>query len=401
MRIAHIANFFVPELGYIEYYLAKKEQIMGHEVCIITSDRYPYSDKRFHKSASSYQIEDGLKVYRLPCVFELSDEVFLPLGAFKKSLLDFRPDVVHVHSTLSPIGFASTLFKKSGSYKIVSNVISGQLIAKKLSLSVRLQLAVKYAFLKVFARTLWLAMAEKIDAFYAVSEAAVNWMVENLKVNPKRVYFFPLAADSDLFKFSAKERLRIRKNLGIRINDVVCIFTGKFANDKKVDVLLKSAAPLLRSHSDFKILLVGSCSSAYLQYLRQIISQEQIGNQVIIHNLVHRTELSAFYSAADFAIWPCGMSISIIEAMSTSLPVIIAQLNWTNHLLGNNNGLDFPEGNVAAMRNCIRILLENHELRQEMGNNSRKLVEEKLNWDTITTQYLHLYSKLCNPHLNT
>jgi glycosyltransferase involved in cell wall biosynthesis len=240
-------------------------------------------------------------------------------------------------------------------------------------------------------------MSKKIDAFYAVSVAAVNWIVENLKVNPKRITFIPLAADSNLFKYSQNSRDQIRKKLGIHQTDVVLIFSGKFANDKKVDVLLKTVAPLLRLHSNFKVLLLGSCSPAYLKYLKQIITEEEIGNNVVIHPFVHRLDLPAFYSAADFAVWPCGMSISIIEAMSNSLPIIIARLEWTSHLLENSNGFDFTEGNISELRNCIKILFESPELRRTMGSNGRKLVEEKLSWANIERRFLQLYSAVMNP----
>jgi hypothetical protein len=42
MRIAHIANYFMPEFGYQEHYLAKKHAELGHDVHVITSNRtYP------------------------------------------------------------------------------------------------------------------------------------------------------------------------------------------------------------------------------------------------------------------------------------------------------------------------------------------------------------------------
>ena len=43
MKIVHLMGYFVPELGYQEYYLAKKHKEMGHDVYVIASDMlYPF-----------------------------------------------------------------------------------------------------------------------------------------------------------------------------------------------------------------------------------------------------------------------------------------------------------------------------------------------------------------------
>ena len=43
MKIVHLMGYFVPELGYQEYYLAKKHKQMGHDVYVIASDLlYPF-----------------------------------------------------------------------------------------------------------------------------------------------------------------------------------------------------------------------------------------------------------------------------------------------------------------------------------------------------------------------
>ena len=40
MKIVHIAGYFMPELGYQEYYLAKKHRELGHDVYVICSDMF-------------------------------------------------------------------------------------------------------------------------------------------------------------------------------------------------------------------------------------------------------------------------------------------------------------------------------------------------------------------------
>jgi glycosyltransferase involved in cell wall biosynthesis len=384
MRIAHIVNHFMPELGYTEYYLAKKQQEMGHEICVITSDRYMSTSNKQYRKSGSFS-EEGVKVFRLPSAIESSGNVFVPINKLKNSLINFSPDVVHIHDTLSPMGFISALCKHTIGYKIVADAITGIVIAQGLSL------AIKTTLLKMYSKTIWPYVIDRIDCFFACSEAAMDWMKSELNIDPTRIRFIPLGADSDLFRFNSHERVMVRNKLGIHNNDVVAIYTGKLLSYKKIDTLFRASAPLIKTHSNYRILLVGGGPCNYVNYLKIIIKNLEISRNVIFHDAVHRTELPSFYSSADFAVWPGHHSVSIIEAMSTSLPVIIPESRWINHVLKYENGFTYPEGNVAELCKRICILLNNVELRRIMGQRSRELVEKELNWSSIAEEYLRAY----------
>jgi 1,4-alpha-glucan branching enzyme len=80
--------------------------------------------------------------------------------------------------------------------------------------------------------------------------------------------------------------------------------------------------------------------------------------------------------------------------MSTGLPVVIPKSKWTNHLLKNENGFSYQEGEIAELRRCIRTLLNNVELRREMGRRGRELVKRELNWSNIAEEYLKIYTSV-------
>jgi hypothetical protein len=50
MKIVHIVDYFQPVLGYQEAFLAKEHAKLGHEVFVITSDRY--APVLYHKGAA-------------------------------------------------------------------------------------------------------------------------------------------------------------------------------------------------------------------------------------------------------------------------------------------------------------------------------------------------------------
>jgi glycosyltransferase involved in cell wall biosynthesis len=145
-----------------------------------------------------------------------------------------------------------------------------------------------------------------------------------------------------------------------------------------------------------KLLVIGEGKSFYIEYLEKLISNLRISDNVIFYPWVKRTILPSFYSASDIGVWPGLSSISIVEAASTGLPIIIASYPVETFALENENGFAFKLGNVKELRKCLEILIYNDKLRKEMGRRSRLLVEQKLNWKAITTQYLNAYNLALN-----
>ena len=141
--------------------------------------------------------------------------------------------------------------------------------------------------------------------------------------------------------------------------------------------------------ADYKFLLVGRTVAMPEGYY-----QKMAPKNVIFHPWVHRTFLYAFYSAGDIAVWPGSSSISIVEAASVGLPVIIERSPVEIYAIEYGNGFAFKRGDINELRKYLEILIHDGKLREEMGLKSRLLVEHKLNWRAITLQYLDAYTHL-------
>jgi hypothetical protein len=92
MRILHVINYFQPQLGYQETFLAKMHSEMKNDVYVLTSDRYdPYLFRGNTAikilgdriKGSGFFIEEGIKTIRLKSYFETSYTIWL-VGLEKK-----------------------------------------------------------------------------------------------------------------------------------------------------------------------------------------------------------------------------------------------------------------------------------------------------------------------------
>jgi len=201
-----------------------------------------------------------------------------------------------------------------------------------------------------------------------------------------------------LFVPSLRNREIMRRDLGISNEEIVLIYTGKIFPEKDIDILIKSVSHVTRNFSKLKLLIVGNGAQEYLRYLKKLVELCGIQKNVIFHPTVDRNDLPKYFNAADFGVWPGSPSISIIEAMSAGLPVVIAgypnprdDAYDTTNLLKYRNGLSFSRGSVSQLTSCIEKLMCDVNLRKEMGRRSRKYVEKELDWRMIASRYLELY----------
>ncbi len=108
--IVHIVAYFQPELGYQEHFLAREMATAGHNVHMVTSNRFhPFTNfdqtagkvlgSRFTEAGTSQR--DGYTVHRLPLKWEYHNRVIV--SGLSKTLKELSPDLVILHGTTNRI----------------------------------------------------------------------------------------------------------------------------------------------------------------------------------------------------------------------------------------------------------------------------------------------------------
>jgi len=393
MKIAHVISYFQPRLGYQEYYLAKKQQEMGHEVRVFTSDRMSENTGkvlggRYLGSGRFY--EEGVMVIRLPCIFEYANNVLM--WGLIKELKEFRPDIVHAHEGMTSFSsFTSLILKDLLKYKVIVDC--------HMDYSLQSKTKIRRLLLHLLSKNIICRYSlKKADGYIAIAESSRKWLSIEFGIDYGKIEFIPLGAETRLFFQDVFERNRQRERLDIKENEILVIYAGKLVPAKEIRVLLLATAPLIHKYGNPQIILVGNGSRDYLIKLKQLVCKLGIDNNVRFFNFISRKTLPTLYNAADIGVWPGRSSITIVEAMATGLPIVIAQSDRTSHYLKYNNGFSFRRGDVEGLRSVLETLLLNESLRKSMGARGRKLVERDLNWSKIAKQTLELYHRILTQH---
>lgn len=90
-----------------------------------------------------------------------------------------------------------------------------------------------------------------------------------------------------------------------------------------------------------------------------------------------------------------GMSVSLLEAMSSSLPCIVTNVGGNVELIRDGeNGFLVPVKDPAAISSCVEKLMDDADLCKKMGKANRKLVEEKYSLDAMCAGYEREYERI-------
>ncbi|MEM1510619.1 MAG: glycosyltransferase family 4 protein [Nitrososphaerota archaeon] len=377
MRIVITVEQFDPDKGYTEYYLARELTELGHKVYIFTYG--------WNKPLSPIMFKEGFQIISIPHI-GIVNGYHIPSPRAVAYIIEFikkeKPDIIHCQPLYSPLSLIFINCRWLSGYRVMGSLITGEYLINsvvKNLLYILAKMAVEY----------WIK--NKIALFFSISKELKVLLLRLFNIPSQKIRVIPLGADSELFKFDTVVRRKVRVLLGLSDEDVVVVYTGKIIPSKELDVLINAIAPIIKENSKVKLLISGKGDISYMKYLKELCFKLGILNNVIFHPWVHRTKLPEIYSASDIAVWPGGPSISIVEAASVGLPVIIKRSPIEIYAIEYGNGFAFERGNVNELNEYLEALINDNKLRMEMGLKSRLLVEQKLNWKNITKQYLEAY----------
>jgi len=387
MNIVHIQDYFHPILGYQETFLPREQAKLRHNVYMVTSDRYSPLIYQANKSllgnrikGAGFFVEEGIKVWRLKTLFEIPHNIWM-LGLGKK-VEELRPDIVIMHgiANLTALRIAK-LKNRRRNFKLVYDDHMA-FIASRSKLR---------ALYPLFRWRFSQLIQEKADALVAVADTSRMFMHRKYGIPLERIAVIPLGADHELFRFDPSSRREVRQKLSLNNEDVLFVYAGKIIEVKGPHILVGAAIRLMRIHSNVKVLLVGNGPQAYIQRMKEDIRRTYLEHRFIWHSAVPNGELPKLYSASDVAVWPCESSLSMLEAMACGLPVIMSDSSETLERVGHDNGLIYQRADASDLAQQMEKLLD-PQLRMKMGHNSRKLIEDKLNWRIIARQFIEVAS---------
>lgn len=177
--------------------------------------------------------------------------------------------------------------------------------------------------------------------------------------------------------------------------DKYVLFIGRLSVLKGAQYLIEAFKAIKKEYSKLKLVIVGTGDfENYLQNLAYGIDDVVfIG---YIDSLAVKKQLYENCLAVAVPSLYEGLPMVVLEAMSCRKAVIASDVGGIPMLIRHGkNGFLVKPGDSKNLEKFIKILLEDANLRKNMGSFGRKLVEKEFTIDKMVGKTLKVYESLC------
>ncbi|MFZ2302789.1 MAG: glycosyltransferase family 4 protein [Gallionella sp.] len=186
----------------------------------------------------------------------------------------------------------------------------------------------------------------------------------------------------------------VRAELNIGLEQTVILFLGRLNRDKGMPELAAAFADIASHHADVMLVLVGAEEDFPFVNLQAICGKHSDR----LRRVSFTPTPERYMATADIFCLPShreGFGQVIIEAGASGVPSVASRIyGITDAIEEGKTGLLFPAGDTAALKHALLELIENRDLRRQMGKAARVRALELFPSDKITQGVLALYGEL-------
>ncbi len=232
-------------------------------------------------------------------------------------------------------------------------------------------------------KALDIPVVNRANKTIVVSSSLKKELVKEYSVPKDKIEFIPNGVDTNFFN-PKKKTSKTKLNLP----DEYILFVGRLDYRKGVHILLQSMKGL-----NIPLVIVGGGPEENkLKYLAKKLNIEK---NVIFLNAVEREELPKIYARATIFVLPSlgeGLPLVVLEAMASGLPIIATDISGIRDAICDKNGIIIPPNDISALKKAIKTIMNKNI--QELGNESRRIVDLKFSWSQIARKIIELYMEL-------
>jgi glycosyltransferase involved in cell wall biosynthesis len=247
------------------------------------------------------------------------------------------------------------------------------------------------------SRRAWrrLALLERLAArnssyVLAVSQLEKRIICRTYRVAEDNIVVIPNGVDVSRFDYNESSSEETRKRIGIGGRPMIFFMGGDLSgkqNNDALSFLVRDILPNLKSlQPDSSIVIAGRNAPAWLR--REHVSGLQVIGEV--------DDVVPYINASDVCVAPlriaAGTRLRILEYLSCGKAVVSTSIGTEGLDLQSGRHL-MIEDDPAAFAKSVARLLDNRELASTLGDEGRRRVREKYDWNLISKKLADFYRK--------
>jgi glycosyltransferase involved in cell wall biosynthesis len=365
MKILRVASDLYPAVvggyGIHVHEMSKMQAQRGHDVTVLTANPDGRPEEEW---------VDGYRVLRFNHSIKMVGNTISPTLFFRLMEMRRDYDVIHAHSHLFFPTNVCALVKRYGSAPLV--------ITNHGIMSASAPHWLNVGYMNTLGR--WtLNAADRVICYTPVER---DLLISEFGVHPEGISVIPNGVNTDVFRPDPSRRDDECRRL---------LWVGRYVKGKGVEYLVNAVADLARTVPNLRVTLVGEGPEE--AEIRQLVTELRIDGIVEYLPFMSYDEMPAQYQRAEMLVLPSlheGVPRTMLEAMACARPVVISEFEHLRELVGGG-GLMFPKGDVSALAEALRGLLEHPDAADELGRHARETIIRQNSWRNTVDSTLALY----------
>jgi len=199
--------------------------------------------------------------------------------------------------------------------------------------------------------------------------------------------------DAGAFLEADGERFRRRFDL---LGEPFVLFVGRLEPSKGLDYLIPAFEKVAARFPEVRLVLIGRGNASYTRALQGLASSSR--QRVIFAGYVDDETIRSAYAGASVVVLPSvmeGMGIVLLEAMAASKPFLATRVGGVPEFAEDGRtGLLVEPGSSSALAEGLLQLLGDPSRSKTMGENGRRLVQERFTTEDMTRQTVLAYARV-------
>lgn len=200
----------------------------------------------------------------------------------------------------------------------------------------------------------------------------------------------------DASRFVPGNGAAFREKYGIPAQRPLLLFVGRVAHEKNIQFLLEMLSLVIQDHPEVLLVITGEGPAEGM--LKKMARDHGLQAHVMFLGYLDRAVgLNAAYQAADIFVFASKsetQGLVLLEAMAQATPVVaIAELG-TASILRQEQGALIAQDDEIHFAEQVQTLLIDHQLRERVGKQGKRYVEQVWSSDAQAIKLVACYEKL-------